>query len=1063
MSNSIRDLLSNHIQSVFSAVKGAEEGIISNLSIPHTAILLSHFQSPFIFIEDKYEAAQRLHQDLVTFNGLFGHKGQRVLLLPPPLNIELVGQRIEALRGYLNDPLASLITSPDGFESAVDIFSLKEESLHLSVEQEIDRDVLKQWFIDKGYREVSMVIDKGEFSHRGYIFDVFPVTANDPVRLEFFGDTIDTIKGFDIETQRSISDLTECQIVAAKQRVVYEDMLQQMVAIKGAEIIISAPATVEGLTGGSLKVYHNPVNIGGIATEEASFEGLGILPQERKGLVDIAHFVENSQKPILTVLQSRAQAERFMELLEEAGVSATILPAEEALSYTGKVCITTGFLSAGLNLPSVMVLTDREVFGVRPTVKPSRRQRLSRILLNLEELKPGEWVVHRDHGIGRFKGIHRQQMGGYEQDLIGIEYGNGSLYIPVENIRLIQKYSTSDSAVPVIDKLGSKNWQKNKLRAKIGAEEIARRLITLYAERTVNRGFVFSDDTARHREFDEFFVYQETPDQLRAVEDIKMAMQSERPMDMLLCGDVGYGKTEVVMRAAFRAVYDKKQVAVLVPTTILAEQHYRTFKARFAGFPVRIETLNRFRSPSERARTLKAIARHEVDIIIGTHTLLRKDIAFADLGLLVIDEEHKFGVQQKERLKELKKGVDVLTLTATPIPRTLQMSLSGIRELSIIETPPEDRVSVKTFIAVYNVNIVKEAIERELRRQGQVYYVYNRINQLEQKAMVIRDAVKGATVAIAHGGMPERELEKVMLDFINGKIDVLVSTAIIGSGLDIPSANTIIIDRADLFGLADLYQLRGRVGRSNVQAYAYLLIPEEERITEDAMKRLQAIQDLTYLGAGFRLALKDLEIRGAGNILGAEQSGHIYRVGFDLYMEMLEEAVAELKGETLKATLNPEIRLALSAFIPDNYISDVPMRISVYRRLSECTSIEELEDMADELRDRFGQIPTETLNLIAILRLKVLARRLFINKISEDKDGYTFYFQQTDPELYGIPEDYYRHIFEVLSHLLKGIKGFRFIKDGFYVPITVSPIKDGLKGVEGLLNQIHKGYLRRFQ
>ena len=535
-------------------------------------------------------------------------------------------------------------------------------------------------------------------------------------------------------------------------------------------------------------------------------------------------------------------------------------------------------------------------------------------------------------------------------------------------------------------------------------------------------------------------------------------MQSDHPMDMLICGDVGYGKTEVAIKAAFRAVYDGKQVAVLVPTTLLAEQHYRTFKSRYAAFPVKIDYLSRFKGPKEAKKSIAALAKGEIDIVIGTHALLNKTVQFQDLGLLIIDEEHRFGVAQKERVKELRKNVDVITLTATPIPRTLHMSLSGIREMSTIETPPEERLAVRSVVTRYNDRTIKEAIEREIKREGQVFFVHNRIRDIERVVSYIKKLVPDVRIDYAHGQMAEHQLEKIMLSFLNGQIDVLVSTAIIGSGLDIPTANTMIIDRADTFGLSDLYQLRGRVGRGNLQAYAYFLIPGEDILTDDAKKRLQAIQEMSYLGAGFRLALKDLEIRGAGNLLGGEQSGHIYKVGFDMYMDMLEKAVAELKGEEVRDEIEPQIKLRLAAFIPEEYISDMSLRLSMYKRLTSLKSLGELDDFTVELVDRFGRMPEEVTNLMHVIAIKLLSRKLFISKVVDIDGHYRFTVGRDESgREYQLPESLSDRMLKALSEMQKSLRGgltIRFFKSGFELSTKAKSPEESMKTVEETLKEL---------
>ncbi|MDH4232033.1 MAG: transcription-repair coupling factor, partial [Nitrospirota bacterium] len=648
------------------------------------------------------------------------------------------------------------------------------------------------------------------------------------------------------------------------------------------------------------------------------------------------------------------------------------------------------------------------------------------------------------HGIGRFIGTVRQGAAEEELELMQLEYEDGRLYIPVQNIQVISKYRAEEGAVPKTDKLGGRTWQRKKDRARKKVHEIAEKLVSLYAGRKIARGFTFSPDAELHREFDSFFPYEETPDQMKAIEDIKKNMESDIPMERLVCGDVGYGKTEVAMRAAFKAIYDNRQVAVLVPTTILAEQHFRTFRERFSGFPVTIDYISRFKSRKQTDMTLKSLANGEIDIIIGTHGLLSRKVTFNRLGLLIVDEEHKFGVAQKEKIKELSKSVDVLNLTATPIPRTLHMALSGIRDISIIETPPEERLSVKTSVVRSNDAMIREAITSELARDGQVFFVHNRIGDIYRVADHLAQNVPAAKIGVAHGQMPERELEEIMHKFFGGELDVLVSTAIIGSGLDIPKANTIIIDRADKMGLADLYQLRGRVGRSNRKGYAYLIIPDESAMTEEAGKRLQAIKEMSYLGAGFRLAMKDLEIRGAGNVFGAEQSGHIHEIGFDLYIEMLEKAVAELRGIEIKEEVEPLIDLRVPAFIAEEYVADAILRLSFYRRISSMREEKDIEDFESELRDRFGMPPPEVLNLLDIMRLKNLSRELAAAKVQDANGKIRISFSPDTPVQ---PQQ----IFDLYEQR-KGM--VKYLSDGFELDLQGADWGKTFREVGGVLQEL---------
>ena len=721
--------------------------------------------------------------------------------------------------------------------------------------------------------------------------------------------------------------------------------------------------------------FHLPVN---------SVAGLGIVPEERKNIEDFVERIIELRKQyfILMICSSEGQAKRLKELFFDHDSDVPILSPESVLKDTRSPVIIIGELSKGFSYHGALILAESDIFGKRPSFKHSKKSRVSSLISSIEDFREGDYLVHAEHGIGRFLGLKKQKIEDYEGDFIVIEYLEGArLYVPLEHINTVQKYHAPENVRPKTDRLGGKTWEKTKQRVKQKVRDMAEKLLAIYAKRSAAEGYVFSEDTELHREFDGFFPYEETPDQLTSISEIKRDMESPVPMDRLLCGDVGYGKTEIVMRACFKAAYDSKQAAVLVPTTILAEQHYETFTARFSAFPIRIDYLSRFKNRAEQKQTLKALAEGNIDIIIGTHRLLAKDVSFFNLGLLVVDEEHKFGVTHKEKLKAMSERIDVLTLSATPIPRTLHMALSGIRGMSVIETPPEDRLAVRSIVSRFNPAAIKDALQKELDRNGQAFFVHNRIHDIYKIGNFLRELVPDAKIGVAHGQMNEKELEHVMRAFFHKEINVLVSTAIISSGLDIPSANTIIIDRADKFGLADLYQLRGRVGRSNIKAYAYFLIPGEDIITGEARKKLQAVQELGYLGAGFRLALKDLEIRGAGNLLGGEQSGHIEAVGFDMYMEMLETAVAELKGEKIEPKTEPVIDLKIVAVIPDDYIEDPDLRLSIYRKIASAKNLKSLEGLLEELKDRFGPPPEKTKRLLEIMELKMLAKKYAIMRI----------------------------------------------------------------------------------
>ena len=761
---------------------------------------------------------------------------------------------------------------------------------------------------------------------------------------------------------------------------------------------------------GELKsaIYRNRVVAIGSSAQPSSKEGLfEILTESNLDIrQDISIRKEELLKPladrikgwqdlgwsIFIVCHTAGQAERLKDLLEGYGLRCEMwdMGCGKSLFYplppTSHPLIIIGDLSSGFRFPSVnlAVVTEEEIFGQRIKRRVPPSSKIDVFLTQLQDLNVGDFVVHTVHGVGLYKGLKRLEIEDSKNDFLLLEYQDGDrLYLPVQRLNLVGKYHGTEGRIPLLDKLGSTNWEKRKSKVKKAVEEMAKELLELYASRKVIEGFSFSKGDRLFSEFEASFEYEETPDQARAIEEVLSDMEETRAMDRLVCGDVGYGKTEVAMRAAFKAVLDNKQVAVLVPTTVLAQQHYITFQNRFAAYPVTVEVLSRFRSHKEQKEILKKIASREVDIIIGTHRLLQKDIAFKDLGIIVIDEEHRFGVSHKERLKQMRKHVDVLTLTATPIPRTLHMSISGIRDLSIINTPPEDRLAIKTIVAMFDDDLIRDAIMRELVRGGQIFFVHNRVQSIGAMADYLRRLVPEARIGVAHGQMKEKELEMVMAAFVNKEYDILLSTSIIESGLDIPSANTILINRADRFGLAEIYQLRGRVGRSRHRAYAYLLTPPEITLTGDAKKRLKVLQELSDLGAGFRLATYDLEIRGAGELLGKAQSGQIAEVGFEMYIRLLEEAIKELKGEKMEREIEPEINLNVSAYIPEEYIPDERQRLNIYKRIASVSSETDITGLKEEIKDRFGGIPVSVDNLFRIMGIKLLLKQTKITELNQ--------------------------------------------------------------------------------
>lgn len=685
---------------------------------------------------------------------------------------------------------------------------------------------------------------------------------------------------------------------------------------------------------------------------------------------------------VLLVCHQRGQAERLQDLLEPHGASPPFDPdARFGDARKGQPLLVLGDLSAGFRLPDerLAVITEEDIFGARARRRGRAGAKARAMLSSLAELKEGDFIVHTDHGVGIYRGLRHLALGEVEGDFMHLEYAGGDkLYLPVDRIEKVQKYVAGEGHAPRLDKMGGQGWEKAKLRARAAAEELARELLKIYAQREMASAFSFSPPDRMYREFEAAFPYEETPDQAQAIEEVLTDMQNERPMDRIVCGDVGYGKTEVAIRAAFKAVEDGKQAAVLVPTTVLARQHWQTFRERFSDAAVTVEMVSRLRTSAEIKKTLERAAEGKVDILIGTHRLLQRDVRFKDLGLLIVDEEQRFGVSHKEKLKKMRAAVDVLTLTATPIPRTLHMSLAGLRDLSVIDTAPVDRLAVRTYVTKFDDDVIAEAIRRELRRGGQVFFVHNRVQSINAMAEFVQTLVPEARVAVGHGQMGEKQLEQVMLDYIEGRADVLVCSTIIENGIDIARANTIIINRADCFGLAQLYQLRGRVGRSNVRAYAYLLIPGEATLTREARERLKILQDLSDLGSGFRIASHDLELRGAGDLLGGNQSGQIAAIGFEMYSELLEETIAELKGLEREQKIDPEIKLGLSAFLPEKYMPDPNQRLVFYKKMAGADDEQTLYEVVDELRDRYGELPEPAQVLHEQMKLRVLMKQLKI-------------------------------------------------------------------------------------
>ena len=715
------------------------------------------------------------------------------------------------------------------------------------------------------------------------------------------------------------------------------------------------------------------------------------------GLVEKLKRLRESNR-VAIVCGTDEAAGRLKKLFMEYGlgvvIGPSVAPQEQGpwpvMALIGR--LSEGFAWQELGLAFI---TEEEIFGKKVHRPSAPKSKAAPFLSTFKELKPGDFVVHTDYGVGEYQGLTHISVDGFETDFLTLRYEpDAKLYVPLYSLDKVQKYIGVEGSAPKLDKLGAPTWARTKEKARKDILEMAQQLVAVYAAREAMQRPSFSPPDNLYREFESAFPYEETPDQQKAIEDVLADLQRPRPMDRVVCGDVGYGKTEVALRAAFKAVEDGYQAAVLVPTTLLADQHFRTFSQRLAPFSVSVDMLSRYRTKAEQKGTLKGLKSGTVDMVIGTHRLLQKDIAFKNLGLLVVDEEHKFGVKHKERIKEFKKLVDVLTLTATPIPRTLHMSLAGIRDLSIIQTPPLDRQAIQVVLARFGKRVIREAITHELERGGQVFFVHNRVQGIERMADFIRNLVPGARVGIAHGQLKENEIEDVMTKFLAGDLNVLVTTTIIESGIDIPTANTIIINRADRFGLADLYQIKGRVGRSRDKAYAYLLAPADEALSDVARKRLRAIQELSELGAGFRIAAQDLETRGAGNLLGRQQSGHIAAVGIDLYTQMMEEAMAELRGEAVSENPDTIITMRASAFIPEDYIRDVSLRLAAYKEISSVINEAELRDLAEDLRDRYGVLPEPAANLLEIMGVKLIAKQAHVARIDAGRELVTITFAE---------------------------------------------------------------------
>lgn len=1005
---------------------------------------------------------------------------------------QLAGERLRCIQKIIaaqdNKTNITVITTIDGcVDMLMPLQRYRDNIIHFKNSDIIDTEKLISKLVGIGYTRVPMIDGQGQFAVRGGIIDIFSYTDETPVRIELWDDEIDSIRFFDVESQRSVEKIQTYDVFPATEWILSEDEIdagfekvkdeveKQLVTLGNdkkkktqqemdacnrlrhayadfertrdySKFILSFTDEIEGFTDYFPKdetvfVLDEPdrimerMELISYEYEESMknrLEGGYVVASQTKLMRPIAEVYKNMQssrlmllssldykpkmlKPadylridarsissynnsfeyladdinkykrtgyrVVLVCNSRTRAARIVADLEELGTQSYFSEDYDKEIMPGTVMVTYGNIHRGFEYPLIgfVIITENDIFTSR-TRKKQKKKYEGRSIAGFNELNVGDYVVHEMHGLGVYKGIEKITVEGVEKDYIKIEYaGNSNLYVLATQLDRLQKYAASDTEKkPKLNKLGSVEWNKTKAKVHGAVEEIAKDLVELYSIRQNQKGYAFGPDTVWQKEFEEMFPYEETDDQLNAIADTKADMESTRIMDRLICGDVGYGKTEVAIRAAFKAVQEGKQVAYLVPTTILAQQHFNTFEQRMKNFPLKVAQLSSFRTNKEIKETLADLKKGFVDVVIGTHRLLSKDVEFKDLGLLIIDEEQRFGVAHKEKIKKLKNNIDVLTLSATPIPRTLHMSLVGIRDMSVLEEPPVDRVPIQTFVTEHNDEMIREAINRELARGGQVYYVYNCVRSIDEAAAHIQELVPQANVAFAHGQMEKRELEKIMVDFINGDIDVLISTTIIETGMDISNVNTMIIEDADKFGLSQLYQLRGRVGRSNRTAYAFLLYRRDRMLTEVAEKRLSAIREFSDFGSGFKIAMKDLEIRGAGNVLGKSQHGHMAAVGYDLYCKMLNEAVNDLKGIKNEYSFETNVDLSVDAYIPSTYIKSEYQKLDIYKRIAAIESEEELSDMKDELVDRYGSLSTPAVNLLNIALIKSMAHKIGI-------------------------------------------------------------------------------------
>ncbi len=1018
-------------------------------------------KNSYLIITDSQENALKIYQDLSNLLNKDQNKEENIFLFPsfdvlPYEDIssdpQIIQQRVNILKHLsANDrnkkriiliadikALLPKLASPQKF---------KKTSWKLKVGNILKKEDFLKILLDQSYRSVEIVEEKSEFSSRGGIIDFFPVTSENPLRLELFGDQIESIRYFNLSTQRSILKLTDYTLLPSRELIaggssnynystIFDYLPDDLIVLqndpesikeKEEEFQEEVESIYQKIEQDKRELIFSPssyfITNSEICNKLKSKKIINFtyLPEENKESIsrnqegekeDIREFTlegqeissyfgnldlfakdlekwQREKQHIIILVRNEGRAQRLGEILEERGVKRfTIGRIEEYTHLKSAVFISYGYLNYGFKLQNLktVFITDQEIFGKERNKRYKLTRRKSEPFSTVMDISSGDYVVHIDHGIGIYRGIINLTIKGVKQDYLLIEYAQeDKLYVPVDQFNLVHKYIGIKDKTPKIYRLGGVSWGKAKGKVRKSIQKLAQELYNLYVARKEIRGFAFSKDNNWQQELEMSFPYEETYDQLQALSEVKADMEIVKPMERLVCGDVGYGKTEIAIRAAFKAVLDGKQVAILAPTTILVQQHYDTFRERMNPFPINIDMLSRFRTKQEQKKVIEGLEEGKVDIIIGTHRLIQNDIRFKDLGLLIVDEEQRFGVLHKERIKKLKESIDSLTLTATPIPRTLHMSLIGVRDLSVINTPPEDRFPIATYICRKDDKVIVEAIRRELDREGQIFFVHNRVRSIQKIAGDLNRLFPQARIGIAHGQMAEEQLEDIMIDFLEKKYDILVCTTIIEIGLDIPNVNTIIIDDAHKFGLSQLYQLRGRVGRTDRRAYAYFLYPSYRSISGTAKKRLQAIKEFSELGSGFKLAMRDLEIRGAGNLLGKEQHGSVGEVGFNLYCRLLEEAIRELReekeGKKKEEDITPVIDIKIDAYIPGGYISDLKQRVLIYKKLAEIKDLEDLERTKEELRDRYGIYPLELRNLLEIIYLKIFLKKLGIGSL----------------------------------------------------------------------------------